>query len=166
MILSNTLTSAAVQGNTVQAAADDNPLLGFGAVGTGRNWVGTPGSFNAAIVAIAAASGSNVANNIDWTVGGFFNVTQYAGAYTITFATTATAANAAASQVLSPSVGQTISIYLPAVGSAAITWPSTITWVGSGSASAPTTTTNATLVYLTCLTTGSAPTYVGFYLTN
>ncbi len=155
----------------MQAAADDNPLLGFGAVGNGRNWVGTPGSFNAAIVAITAASGSNVANNIDWTQGGLFNVTQYGGAYTITFATTATASLAAASQVLSPSVGQTIAIYLPAVGSAAITWPTTITWFGigvSGScvATAPTTTTNATLIYITCLTTGSSPTYLAFYFTN
>ena len=39
MILSNTVASAAVQGVTVNAAADDNPVLGFSAVGNGRNWV-------------------------------------------------------------------------------------------------------------------------------
>ena len=167
MILSNTITSQGVAGGTgVPAAADDNPVLGFSAVGNGRNWVATPGSFNAALQTITAASGAVAANNIDWTTGGFFTVTQYAGAFTIAFWTTATYANASGSQVLSASLGQTIAIYIPATGSAAITWPSTITWMGSGSASAPTTTTNATLIYLTCTAVGASPTYIGFYLTN
>ena len=167
MILANTVTSAGVAGGAgVPAAADDNPILGWSAVGQGRNWVGTPGSFNAALQTITAVSGAAAANNIDWTTGGFFTVTQYGGAFTVAFWTTATYANAAGAQVLSASLGQTIAIYIPAVGSAAITWPSTITWVGSASASAPTTTTNATLVYLTCTAVGSAPTFVGFYLTK
>ncbi len=166
MILANTVASAANPGGTVQAPADETPLLGLSAVGNGRNWVSTPGSFNAALATITAASGSNVANNIDWTAAGFFTITQYAGAYTLTFATTATAALTAANQVGSFSLGQTIAIWIPAVGSAAITWPSTITWVTSAAATAPTTTTNGTLVYLTCTAVGSAPTFIGFYLTN
>ena len=137
MILSNTVPGVAVQGNTVPAAADDNPILGYSGVGNGRNWIATPGSFNAAIVPITAVTGAAAANNLDWTLGGFFNVTQYGGAYTLSFWTTATYANPTGSQVLSAQVGQTIAIYLPAVGSAAITWPSTITWIGSASASGP-----------------------------
>ncbi len=166
MILSNTVTSAPVQGATVQAAADDNPILGFSGVGNGRQWIANPGSFNAAIVPITAVTGAAAANNLDATLGGLFTVTQYGGAYTLSLWTTGTYANASGSQVLSMQPGQTIAIYLPAVGSAAITWPSTITWIGSASASAPTTTTNATLVYLTCLTNGSSPTFLGFFLTN
>ncbi len=167
MILSNTVTSAAVQGNTVSAAADDNPVLGFSGVGNGRNWVATPGSFNAALQTITAASGAVAANNIDWTTGGLFTINQYGGAFTVAFWTTGTYANASGSQVLSAQLGQTIILYIPATGSAAITWPSTITWFGSsGSASAPTTTTNATIVYLTCMAVGSAPTFLGMYVTN
>ena len=70
MILSNTLTSAAVQGTAVQAAADDNPVLGFGVVGNGRNWISTPGFANSAVLA-AGTLGIGATLNIDWTQVGY-----------------------------------------------------------------------------------------------
>jgi len=170
MILANTVTSAGVAGGAgVPAAADDNPILGYGAVGTGRNWVATPGCFNGALSALGTlATGTT---NLDWTQAGIFTFTCYGGTMTLQFATTATSALAAASQILSPSIGQTIMLVITGAGSAAITWPSTISWVGVGTATdgvhtAPTVTSVTTVVYLTCTGVGSAPTYVGFYVTG
>ena len=169
MILSNTVTSAAVAGTTVQAAADDNPILGFSAVGNGRNWVGTPGVMNGAVNNLGTlATGTT---NIDWTAAGIYTLTCYGGAMTFQFATTATASLAAASQVLSPSLGQTIMLIITGAGSAAITWPTTISWVGEGTSgagvhTAPTVTSVTTVVYLTCTAVGSAPTYLGLYITG
>ena len=171
MILSNTVASAAVQGVTVNAAVDDNPVLGFSTVGNGRNWVGTPGSFNAAIAALGTPVASATIN-IDWTAGGYFTLTfPTSGTNVIQFATTATSALAAAAQVASFSLGQTIIIQWlgNASGVTNPTWPSnvTITWVGAGSAGPPTATTaQTTLIYLTCTGVGSSPTFTGLFLTN
>jgi len=161
MILSNTVTSAAVQGNTVSAAADDNPILGFGAVGNGRNWVGSPGAFNAAISALGTlVTGTNI---IDWTTAGYFTSTAYGGAFTLSFTN--------ASNVLTPSLGQTIVLVITGAGSASATWPSTISWVGVGASgsgvhAAPTLTSVTTIVYLTCTGVGASPTYTGLYVTG
>src|SRR5271166_1565055 len=123
MILSNTITSAAVQGATVQAAADVNPVLGFSAVGNGRNWVATPGVFNGALNAMGTlVTGTTY---FDWTSYGIFTLTCYGGSMTFSFyQTSATAAP------YTPSVGQTIMMIITGTGSAAVTWPSTVTWVG------------------------------------
>ena len=72
MILANTTTSPAV-GNlsAVAAAADDNPILGFSAVGNGRNWVASPGLCNGAINAMGTlATGTTY---FDWTSYGIFS---------------------------------------------------------------------------------------------
>ena len=169
MILANTVTSAAVQGVTVPAAADDNPLLGSGVVGTGRNWVSTPGLANATISALGVLGATG---NIDWSAAGYFSFTTTSGTnLTLTFATTATAALAAASQIGSFSLGQMIKIRVTGAGTPTITWPSTVTWVGivSGggatSAAAPVVVNSKQIdVALVCTGVGSAPTFDGFFI--
>ena len=164
MILANTTTSPAV-GNlsAVAAAADDNPILGFSAVGNGRSWVGTPGVMNGAINAMGTlATGTTY---FDWTSYGIFSLTCYGGAMTFSFNASSTAT------VASPSLGQTILLVITGAGSAAITWPSTISWIGVGTSgagvhAAPTVTSVTTYVLLTCTATGSAPTYTGLYITG
>jgi len=164
MILGGTVAGVAVQGVTTPGPADISPQLGFGAVGNGQAWLTTPGVFNGSLKALGTLLTGTT--NIDWTAAGIYTFTCYGGAMTLQFATTATTALAAASQVLSPSLGQTICLIITGAGSAAITWPSTVTWVGAASSSAPTVTGNVTVVYLTCTAVGSSPTYIGFYLTN
>jgi|SRR5271157_2010058 len=171
MILANTVTSSAVQGVTVPAAADDNPLQGFSAVGTGSNWVGTPGSFNAALSALGTPTAGTVVN-LDWTAAGLFTMTMpSSGTSTFQFATTATAALAAAKQVASFSLGQTIQIVITGTGGVTVAWPTTISWVGVGTATdgvhaAPTLTSVTTVIYLTCTGVGTSPTFIGFYITG
>ncbi len=157
MILANTVTSAAVQGATVPAAADDNPLLGLGVVGTGRNWVSTP-SPNYVLSAIGTVT---TAVNIDWTAAGYFTLTL-----TATDTCVMTFGIGSSSGSLSASLGQSIKIAITGASTAAITWPSTITWIGSGSASAPTVTGNVTVVELVCTGVGSSPTFNATYLTS
>ena len=164
MILSNTITSQGVAGGTgVPAAADDNPVLGFSAVGNGRNWVGTPGCFNGAINAMGTlATGTTY---FDWTSYGIFSLTCYGGAMTFSFNASSTAT------VASPSLGQTILLVITGAGSAAITWPATVSWIGlgttgSGVHAAPTVTSVTTYVLLTCTAVGSSPTYTGMYITG
>ena len=170
MILSNTLTSAAVQGTTVQAAADDNPVLGFSAVGNGRNWVSTP-SPNYVISALGVLGATG---NIDWSAAGYYSFTTTSGTnLTLTFATTATAALAAASQVNSFSLGQAIKVRITGAGTPTITWPSTVTWVGTldstsgSSSSAPVVVSGKVIdVTLVCTGVGSAPTFDGTFITG
>ncbi|MGO9384208.1 MAG: hypothetical protein ACLP4W_19485 [Mycobacterium sp.] len=163
MILSNTLTSATVQGTAVQAAADDNPVLGFGVVGNGRNWISTPGFANSAVLA-AGTLGVGATLNIDWTQVGYATLTLAAsGTNVITFATTATASLAAASQVASFQLGQTLHLRITG-GGAAVTWPTgTFSYV---TASVALSTTNLTMtgtttwdMFITCTGVGSSPTF-------
>ncbi len=176
MILANTVPSQAVGPSgstfTAQSAADDNPVLGYGAVGNGRNWVSTPGLANASISALGVLGATG---NIDWSAAGYFSFTTTAStALTLTFATTATAALAAASQVNSFSLGQMIRIRITGGGTAStITWPSTIAWIGmltgtSGSSqAAPVWVTTKLLdITLVCTGVGSAPTFDGVYMTG
>jgi len=166
MILSNTVASAAVQGVTVNAAADDNPVLGFSAVGNGRNWVTTPGLANAAINPLGTLT-NGAAVNFDWSAYGYFTLTlPSGGTNAATFATTATAALAAASQVNSFQLGQLIKLRITG-GGGTITFPGTITWVAQGVAAttAPTWTGSlVTDVYLICTAVGSAPTFDATYI--
>jgi len=155
MILGGTVAGVAVQGVTTPGPADISPQLGFGAVGNGKAWVTTPGVFNGAISALGTLpTGTTI---LDWTQAGIYTFTAYAGSFTISFTN---AGN------LTPSLGQTIQVVITGAGSASPTWPSSVTWVGAASASAPTLTGNVTIVYLTCVAVGSSPTIYGFYLTN
>ncbi len=166
MILSNTTTSAAVQGTTVPVPADDNPILGFGVVGTGKNWVGTPGP-NAAIQALGTLT---TAVNLDWTVASYFTWTSTTSSNeTVTFGLTG------ATSTASYSLGQIIKCRVTASGStqATITWPSTVSWNGiltgtSGSSqSAPVLVASKFLdVTLICTNAGSSPTFDGTYTTG
>ncbi len=166
IILANTIASAPVQGVSVQAAADDNPILGSGVVGTGRNWVSTAGVANAVLAALdTPTAGATI--NLDWTAAGLFTVTMpSSGTSTFQFATTATAASAAASQVLSAALGQLILVQITGTSGVTVAWPTTITWIGAASAAAPTLTGNTTLIWLICTGVGSAPSFTGFYLTS
>ena len=167
MILANTVPSQAVGPSgstfTAQAAADDNPIVGYGVVGAGRNWVSTPGSFNAAVLAAGTlATGATL--NVDWTQVGYASVTLFtSGTNVLTFATTATASLAAASQIGSFSLGQTLHLRITGAG-AALTWPTgTYNYVAQGVAFSTTnlTFTGSTVwdMFITCTATGSAPTF-------
>ena len=172
MILSNTVTSAAVAGATVQAAADDNPVQGYGAVGNGRNWVATPGLANAAINALGTIT--TVGPNLDWSAYGYFTWTSTASDNeTITFYTTAS--NTAGTNLPSYSLGQMIKCRITSSAStvATLTWPATVTWIGmltgtSGSSQvAPVLVASKLLdVTLVCTAVGSAPTFDGTYMTG
>ncbi len=146
MILSNTITSAAVQGTTVSAPADDNPVLGYSAVGTGKNWVATPGLANAAINAVATPASSGT-STFDWSVGGIVTWTPYGGTCTVAFA--------------NASLGQLIAVVATAATSASITWPSGITWLTGSGGAAPALTSKSALIFFIC--TG-LNTYVGGYV--
>jgi hypothetical protein len=122
--------------------------------------VSTP-SYNLAVVAQGTLT---TALNIDWSVAGLTTLTLTASdTLVVTFATTATASLAAASQVNSFQLGQIIRVRFVGASGASITWPSTITWLG---AAAPTYTgTTPVVVELTCTGVGSAPTFDGNYWT-
>ena len=110
MILSNTVASAAVQGVTVNAAADDNPVLGFGPRQRPQLG-GNPWVLSTAAIAALGTPVASTTVNIDWTAGGYFSLTfPTSGTNVIQFATTATGALAAAAQMASFSLGQMIII--------------------------------------------------------
>ncbi len=168
MILANTVPSQAVGPSgstyTAQSSADDNPILGYGAVGNGRNWVSTPGSFNAAILA-AGTLATGVTLNVDWTQVGYATVTLFtSGTNVLTFYTAASiVAGANPANVASFSLGQTLHLRITGAG-ATLTWPAgTYSYVAQGVAFS---TTNLTFtgsttwdMFITCTGTGSAPTF-------
>ena len=95
------------------------------------------------------------------------------GTSTFQFATTASAALAAAAQVQSFDLGQLIVIQVTGTAGVTVAWPTTITWVGviatpavSNAAPVLTGAGVTTLIWLVCTGTGSAPTFTGFYITN
>jgi hypothetical protein len=114
--------------------------------------------------------------NIDWSAAGYFSFTTTASTnLTLTFATTATSALAAAAQVASFDLGQTIRIRVTSSAATidTITWPATIAWLGmltgtSGSSqAAPVLIASKLLdIVLTCTGTGTAPTFDGVYMTG
>ena len=64
---------------------------------------------------------------------------------------------------LSAQPGQVIRVRFVGAATASITWPATITWLG---AAVPTyTSTTPVVVELTCMTSGSSPTFDGNYWT-
>ncbi len=159
MILGGTVTSPPVGGTTVQDPADTSPTLGLSVIGNGRYWQAStcPGYVVSALGTLAAG-----ANIIDWTQAGLFTFTGNASAYSVTFT------NAAG--VFTPVQGQAIEIFITGAAGT-LTWPTTITWCGSvaaggGSISAPVTTANTTSITLVCLSGGSAPTFLGTYITS
>jgi hypothetical protein len=161
MIVSGTVTSAPVQGVSVQDPADTSPPTGAGVAGFNGKWVlSTSETFVLSNLG-TLATGTTI---LDWTQAGYFTFTAYGGSFTLSFT------NAAG--VFTPSLGQIIKIRITGAGSAAATWPSTITWVGvlastgGTSASAPVLTANVTDVTLICTATGSAPTFDGTYITS
>ncbi len=160
MILGGTVTSPPVSGTTVQDPADTSPTLGLSVIGNGRYWQAStcPGYVVSALGTLAA--GTTI---LDWTQAGLFTFTAYGGAFTLSFT------NAAG--VFTPVQGQALEIFITGAGSAAATWPTTITWCGSvaaggGSTSAPVLSTNTTSITLVCLSGGSAPTFLGTYITS
>jgi len=165
MILANTVASQAVGPSgstfTAQAAADDNPILGFGAVGNGRNWVSTPGSFNAACL-FAGTLATGVTLNVDWTAIGYASVTLFtSGTNVLTFYTAASIPSGA--NLPSFSLGQTLHLRITGAG-ASLTWPSgTFSYVAQGVAFSTTnlTFTGSTVwdMFITCTGTGAVPTF-------
>jgi len=138
MIISGTVTSAPVGGQTVQDPADQCAPQGFGVVANGMRWMATP-SPNFVVVALGTLTTAAV---LDWTQGGLFTVTcTGSDALAISFT------NAAG--VLTPSIGQTIRVANTGASGASATWPSTVTWEG-GSAPA-TTNTGIVLIEITCV---------------
>jgi hypothetical protein len=166
MILRGLTASPPVQGVTVQDPVDTTGPIGFSPAGMGGWWTALPSpNFAVSALGVLGATG-----NIDWSAAGYFSFTTTSGTnLTLTFATTATAALAAASQVNSFQLGQVIFIRVTGAGTPTITWPSTVTWVGV--TATPTTSASAPLVHtqnfiaLVCTGTGSAPTFDGFYVT-
>jgi hypothetical protein len=176
MILGNTITSQAVGASavTVLSAADDNPVQGYGAVGNGQQWVGTPGLANAAINAMGTVT---TAANLDWSAYGYFTLTTTAST-NVAFTFYTTASNTAGTNLASYSLGQQIRIRILA-GAATVSvlsWPSTITWVGmktgtggssqvaAGASGAPLVANKLADIVLTCTSTGSSPTFDGIYM--
>ncbi len=163
MVVGGTVTSAPVGGVSVQAPADDSPIVGMSIVGNGRQYVQSP----APNYVISAVGTVTTAANLDWTQAGYFSLTL-TGSDTcvITFGI------GSSSGALSASLGQAIKIRLTGAASAAITWPSTITGVGvlastgGTSGSAPTIAANTYDITLVCTQTGSAPTFDGTYVTS
>lgn len=155
MIISGTVASPSVQGVAGSGPVDMNPPNGAGIIGQGGKWVLNPGEaymITPLGTAVATATASLV---VDWSAGGYFQVTAFGGGWTITFK------NAAG--VFTPMLGQKILINITHASSSAITWPATITWF-TASAAAPTTTTNDAIVALVCTGTGSAPTFDGWVM--
>ena len=60
MIISGTVTSAPVQGTTVQTPADENPPTGFVPVGSGSQWVAKPGGVGALVATVTVTNSLNV----------------------------------------------------------------------------------------------------------
>ncbi len=166
MILKGLTASPPVQGVTVQDPIDVGAPQGFSPVGMGGWFSALPSpSFAYSALGVLGATG-----NIDWSAAGYFSFTTTSGTnLTLTFATTATAALAAAAQIPSYQLGQLIKIRVTGAGTPTITWPATITWIGSVAAGTPS--ASAPLVHtqnditIVCTGTGSAPTFDGWYIT-
>ncbi len=163
MVIGGTVTSPAVGGVTVQDPADTSPSVGLSVVGNGRYWSASP-SPNYVISALGTVT---TAVNIDWTSAGYFSLTLTGSDTCVMMFGIGSSTGA-----LSASLGQVIKIRLTGAASAAITWPSTITWVGvlastgGASGSAPTIAANTYDITLVCTQTGSAPTFDGTYITS
>lgn len=161
MILSNTVAAPSVQGVAAVGPADEGGApVGSSVISNGASWQSstTPGYVIKALGTLA--TGTTI---LDWTQAGLFTFTAYGGAFTLSFT------NAAG--VFTPLVGQALEIYITGAGSAAATWPTTITWVGSvaaggGTTSAPVLSANNTSITLVCLTGGASPTFLGTFITS
>ncbi len=169
MILRGLITSAPVGTPpvTAQDPVDVGAPNGWSPVGVGGAWSALP-SPSYAPVPLGTLT---TTGNIDWTLGGLFTLTTTGSdALVLTFYTTASLA--AGTNLPSFSAGQTIEILVYGTATATITWPATITWIGSlastggASASAPVFGAVNVSISLVCLTTGSAPTFIGTYLTS
>lgn len=169
MILRGIVSSPPVQGVTVQDPIDQGAPQGFSAVGMGGWWTALP----TPSYAFAALGTLGLTGNIDWSLAGYYTLTLTGSdTLVLTFATTSTAGNAAAAQIPSYTLGQTIKLWITGAASAVITWPTTINWVGviatpAVSAAAPVFGAGVNVeVTLTCTGTGSAPQFNGTYLTG
>ena len=122
------------------------PAQRGGSHGPNGKWVLNPGeAYQITPLGTAVATATSKLL-VDWSLGGYFQVTAYGGGWTITFT------NAAG--VLTPMIGQKVLINITKASSSAITWPTTITWFTASSA-APTTTTNNAIVALVCTGLGT-----------
>ena len=146
MIVSGTVAAPSVQGVAASGPADVSPSNGASIIGQNGKWVINPGEGYIVTPLGTAVATATAKMLVDWSAGGYFQVTAYGGGWTITFT------NAAG--VLTPMVGQKVLINITHAGSSAITWPSTITWFTASSA-APTTTTNNVIVALVCTGLGT-----------
>ncbi|HMF38310.1 MAG TPA: hypothetical protein VKF17_16825 [Isosphaeraceae bacterium] len=166
MILKNTVTSAAVQGATVSAPADEAAPVGFGVVTDGMGWLATPGpNYSIKANGVFGATG-----NIDWSAASYHTLTT-TGTTNLTLTFYTTAAVAASLTTPSYTLGQQIKIRITGTGSLTLNWPSTITWVGNvtagtGSASAPVIGAYQIDVTLVCTAVGSSPTFDGTFQTG
>ena len=136
MILTNAVSSTATIANTSAAAStpvDAQAPRGYMPGSNGRAWRGLPGmikSINAQGVVAATA-------NLDWSLYSYFSFTTTSGTnLTLTFGKTAS------TTLPSWTIGQIIKVRVTGAGTPSITWPATVTWVGTlagggGSASAP-----------------------------
>ena len=136
MILTNAVASTTTIGNTSVSASTPTDMeapRGFMAGSNGAAWKGLPGvikSINAQGVVAATA-------NLDWSLYSYFSFTTTSGTnLTLTFGKTASTTTA------SWTIGQFIKVRVTGAGTPTITWPSTVTWIGTlagggGSASAP-----------------------------
>ena len=136
-------------------AGDTLPYsAGMSPVGTGAGWLMMPDGQGLPIALGTLATGTT---NLNCALYNYFSFTCYGGAMTLVF-----------QNML---VGQQIQLLITGAGSAAITWPSTVAWVGVGSATdgvhvAPTVTSLTTWVMVTCTALGTSPTYTGIYITG
>ena len=136
MILTNAVASSATIGGTAFSTttpADAQAPRGFQAGSNGSSWKGLPGiikSINAQGVVAATA-------NLDWSLYSYFSFTTTSGTnLTLTFGKTASTTTP------SWTIGQIIKVRITGAGTPTITWPDTVTWIGTltgggGSASAP-----------------------------
>lgn len=160
MILTNTVTQSATIGGTAVSAstpADAQAPRGFAAGSNGRAWKGLPGMIKSvsALGVVAATA------NLDWSLYSYFSFTTTSGTgLTLTFGKTASTTTS------SWTIGQIIKVRITGAGTPTITWPSTVTWVGTlagggGSASAPLV-SNGNQVDVTLTCTG-VDTFTGRY---
>lgn len=168
MILRNTGTSAAVGGVTTTGPADAAAPVGFGVVADAQGWRSTSGpNYSISALGVLGATG-----NIDWSAASYFTFTTTSGTnLTLTFYTT----DAVAASLTTPSytLGQKITIRVTGAGTPSITWPATVTWLGTltgtsgASQSAPVVINTKLLdIELICTGVGSSPTFDGRYRTG
>jgi hypothetical protein len=163
-VVGGIVASPAVQGVTGTGPADLNPPVGMSISSNGRGWALNPGeSF-----VISALGVITTAVNLDWTQAGYFSFTTTSGNNaTVTFGI------GGSTGALSASLGQTIKVRITGAGTPTITWPATVTWVGTldsttgSSSSAPVVVNGKVIdVALVCTNTGSAPTFDGTFITG